>query len=46
MIQLNLENDGNNVVHLNAPKEVSEQVGNLTTKIEPKLQDLIFFGTT
>jgi hypothetical protein len=46
MIQLNLENNGNNVVHLSVPKEVIEQVGNPTIKIEPKLQDLNFFGTT
>jgi len=46
MIQLNLENNGSNVVHLSAPREVNEQVGNPTTKIEPKLQDLNIFGTT
>jgi hypothetical protein len=46
MIQLNLENNGSNVVELSAPREVSEQVGNPTTKNEPKLQDFNFFGTT
>lgn len=46
MIQLNLEKNGNNVVHFSAPREISEQVGNPTTKIEPKLQDSKFFGTT
>lgn len=46
MIQLNLKKNGNNVVHLSAPREISEQVGNPTTKIEPKLQDSKFFGTT
>jgi len=46
MIQLNLENNGSNVVDFSAPREFSEQVGNPTTKIEPKLQDFKFFGTT
>jgi len=46
MIQLNLENNGSNVVDFSAPRGFSEQVGNPTTKIEPKLQDLKFFGTT
>ncbi len=44
MIQLNLENNGNNVVHLSAQREVTKQVGNPTTKIEPKLQDLNFWN--
>jgi hypothetical protein len=35
MIHLNLENNGSNVVHFSAPREVSEQVGNPTIQIEP-----------
>ncbi len=46
MIQFNLENNGSNVIDFSAPREFSEQVGNPTTKIEVKLQDLNFFGTT